>query len=281
MNQEEQYLNLDDFILLNKIGEGGFGEIYIAVKKNQNTKYVAKISKIPLTERNEELKLSLKREVNLLAQLNHPYVVKFIGYSPTDFHENEYPVIVTEYLSNGSLQDIVIHKNNNYPPDSWTKTKMVINIFGIASIMLYLHKNNVIHRDLKLSNILLDDYMFPKIADFGLAKVIQANRDSFIEQSIKGIKGTLTYLAPEILCDEKDPQYSKASDVYSFAFIVYEMFTHKLTDLGKSFWEVVNFVSSGKRPPFDDSIPECYRNLINKCWSLDPSDRPTFEQIVK
>ena len=89
---------------------------------------------------------------------------------------------------------------------------MLIHIYGIASIMSYLHENDIIHRDLKLDNILFDDYLFPKISDFGLSKVMNRNNSNVL-QSSKGIKGTIVYLAPEILVDESDPQYSKASDV--------------------------------------------------------------------
>lgn len=78
--------------------------------------------------------------------------------------------------------------------------------------MSYLHENDIIHRDLKLDNILFDDYLFPKISDFGLSKVMNRNNSNVL-QSSKDIKGTIVYLAPEILVDESDPQYSKASDV--------------------------------------------------------------------
>ncbi|KAK8872217.1 hypothetical protein M9Y10_007982 [Tritrichomonas musculus] len=275
MNQDNPFLNLENFILLNKIGEGGFGEVFLIINKDLETKYVAKISKIPLTEENEEFKLSLKREVNLLAQINHPNIVKFIGYSPIDFHEEEFPVIITEYLPNGSLYDIVIHKNH-FPYDLFTPTKRLINIFGIASIMSYLHKNNIIHRDLKLSNILLDEFLFPKLADFGLAKIMHSG----LLESLKGIKGTATYLAPEILFDDEDPQYSTACDVYSFGFIMYEMFTRKQTNLGEQYFQIVQYIKKYKHPQIDESVPECYKNIIYACWSTNPSERPSFEQIV-
>ena len=142
MNQSEPFINLQNYILLNKIGEGGFADVFLVINKDLDTKYVAKISKIPLTEENDEFKLSLKREVNLLAQINHPYIVKFIGYSPIDFYDQEFPVIITEYLSNGSLYNIVMHKNH-FLYDLLTPTKRLIYIFGIASIMSYFHKTTL------------------------------------------------------------------------------------------------------------------------------------------
>ncbi|KAK8846967.1 hypothetical protein M9Y10_019541 [Tritrichomonas musculus] len=280
MNQDEQIINPENFILLNKIGEGGFGEVYIVIKKEHETKYVAKISKISLTQHNEEFKLSLKREVNLLAQINHPYVVKFIGYSPIDFLHRNRPVIITEYLPNGSLYDLVKREKNNFSLESWTPTKKLINIFGIASIMSYLHKNDIIHRDLKLDNILLDDYLFPKIADFGLSKVLHKHTNSITTQSKRGIKGTIMYTAPELFNKSEKSQYSKASDVYAYAFIVYEILNPTFPYRNQRICEVINDVKNNKRPIIDKIVPKCYRKLIKKCWSHSPKHRPTFESIV-
>ena len=110
-------------------------------------------------------------------------------------------------------------------PKKWDDTKKLINIYGIASGMSYLHSHKVIHRDLKLENILLDEYLNPKISDFGLSKIIDFLSISMNVQSQRGLKGTPIYIAPEIYAEE---EYSKSSDVYAFAFIVYEIITYFL-----------------------------------------------------
>ncbi|KAK8872218.1 hypothetical protein M9Y10_007983 [Tritrichomonas musculus] len=281
MNQDKSYLNLENFIILNKIGEGGFGEVFVVLNKDLGIKYVAKISKTPLTEHDEEFKLSLKREINLLAQINHPYVLKFIGYSPIDFLHRNRPVIITEYLKNGSLYDIVMREKNDCILESWTPTKKLINIFGIASIMYYLHENNIIHRDLKLDNVLFDEYLFPKIADFGLSKIIHKHKKSMTIQSNQGIKGTIIYTAPEILKDTKNPIYTLACDVYSFAFIVYEIINPTFPYQKMKQYEVIDDVVNGKRPKIDESVPKCYKKLIEDCWKQKPKKRPSFKDIVK
>ncbi|KAK8843221.1 hypothetical protein M9Y10_025072 [Tritrichomonas musculus] len=88
--------------------------------------------------------------------------------------------------------------------------------------MTYMHSHKVIHRDLKPQNVLLDEFLNPKISDFGLSKLTDFLSISMNIQSQRGLKGTPICMAPEILLNEN---YSTASDVYAFAFVLYELFT--------------------------------------------------------
>ena len=91
--------------------------------------------------------------------------------------------------------EIIELERKSIPPKTWTDTKKLINVYGIASAMSYLHSHNIIHRDLKPANILEDDNFFPKIADFGLSKIYHQNKTT---ESTVGFKGTPIYNAPEI-----------------------------------------------------------------------------------
>ena len=84
--------------------------------------------------------------------MNHPSVLKFIGYTL----KNDKPIFITEYMKNGTLQDIIDSERNSISPEYWDATQKLITIYGIASGMSYLHSHNVIHRDLKPANILID-----------------------------------------------------------------------------------------------------------------------------
>lgn len=278
MNEENSFLNLSQYTKIDKIGQGSLGKVFKVVQKNTNNIYAAKISSIPLSEDDNSLNLNLQREVNIIAQLNHPSVLKFIGYSPINFNQNPKPVIITEYTSNGSLSSIIKLERQGLSPPEWNDTKKLINIFGIASAMSYLHSHNIIHQDLKPENILEDDYLFPKICDFGLSKIFHSNKESMSAESQSGFKGTPIYIPPETWIRE---EYSKAGDVYAFSLIVYELMT--LEEPFKKFTISMIYskiVTQKYRPEFKCPIADCYKDLINRCWSDDPKQRPTFEEIV-
>ncbi|KAK8883615.1 hypothetical protein M9Y10_042709 [Tritrichomonas musculus] len=272
-----EFLDISKFIKQALIGEGTFSQVYKVIEHDTGNIFAAKISK--LSETKKRLITYLKREINIISQLHHPSVLKFIGYSPIDFKHEYYPVIITEYSSNGSLEDVIKSERKYMPPPTWSDTKKLINIYGIASAMSYLHAHNIIHRDLKPANILEDDNFFPKIADFGLSKISHHNIESMTSQSTVGFKGTPIYTAPEIWLYN---EFSKSGDVYSFSIILYELFVYEepFKDFGlKTFYSKV--IEKGERPEFKYPIPPCYKNLITRCWSADPNDRPTFQEIVK
>lgn len=173
----------------------------------------------------------LAREVNNTLILNHPTIIKLIRYSQTDFYNDSKPVIVTEYFPNKSLFEVLEQIRHGTAIPEWNDTKKLINIYGIATGMQYSPANNLIHRDLKTQNILIDEYLYPRITDFGLSKILHQNLDSMSIQSVNDYKGTPAFFSPEIW-DSKN--YSKSSDVYAFGFIVYELITGDLPFINMS-----------------------------------------------
>ena len=144
--------------------------------------------------------------------------------------------------------------------------------------MEYLHSLEIIHRDLKPENILLDKYLCPKLADFGLSKYINDNQEQNEIKSSDDVKGTPSYLSPEIWSTN---EYSKAGDVYLFALILYEIITNQIIYKDINYFQLINIVCTKKnRPQFTVPIPECYQSLIEECWAQDPDERPTFKEIV-
>ena len=141
--------------------------------------------------------------------------------------------------------------------------------------MHYLHSHNILHRDLKPYNIYIDDLLYPKISGFNISKEVT---NDFDEANIT-IKGTPAYVAPEVYLNKG---YCKKSDVYAFSLIVYEIVTGvKPYEKFLSPKEIKKkVVEENERPTFKIPIQNCYKELIEKCWSADPNLRPSFSEIL-
>ncbi|KAK8876560.1 hypothetical protein M9Y10_006777 [Tritrichomonas musculus] len=269
---------LDDYVKLDRIGYGSFGEVHQIMYKKTGEIYAAKSALRPLDENSKSEIRDLKRELDILSSLDHKSVLKFVGFYPKNFNKEDKPTIITEYMPNGSLEQILSLKNINLASIGWDDTQKLITIYGIASAMKYLHQNKIIHRDLKPGNILLDEYLIPKIADFGLSKIIHSNDDSKTTESTQKLRGTPIYMAPEIW---NELEYTASCDVYAFGLIIYEILLYEQPFKNIQIFEVAYRVTNNIRPEINDELPASYKNLIEKCWSQNPEDRPTFDKIVE
>lgn len=262
-----------------KIGVGEFSKVFKIKMKGSNKEYAAKISKIGMDLVSKDNTDNISKEVSMLSKLQHPSIQKTYGYSILDFKNDQKPVIITELSSSGeTLEDILNLERNGEIINGWNNTKILIVIFGIASSMLYLHSYNILHRNLRPTNIFIDKNFHPKISDFGY--YIQNYVDkTMTHHATIGVKRNPEYTAPEILNGQ---DFIKPSDVYSFAMIVYELITKtKVFSEYKNYLKFLqNVVVGEKRPKIDKSVPLCYKELIEKCWCQNPDERLTFDDIV-
>ncbi|KAK8870882.1 hypothetical protein M9Y10_008780 [Tritrichomonas musculus] len=283
MEFEDAFFQINEYKLGEELGEGSFGNVYIAENVNDHQKYAAKIINTDAGFDGREQMLFL-RESFLLHKLDHPSIVKFKGINfrslkdPTKFD----PTIVTEYFPHGSLKDN-LEKEKKFQSDiEWTGTKKYITILGISDAMRYLHEHGIVHRDLKPENILADSNYYPRVCDFGLSRCFSTSLSNSMKLSMTGEFGTPMYMAPEILREEE--KYGPGVDVYAFGILAYEIVTGKVPyyELGEISPVILgNKVMSGYRPKFTPNVPEKMQALIRKCWSDEPMDRPSFDEIYE
>ena len=236
------------------IGRGVSGVVWKAIWRNQKVA-VKKFNEDNIAFSVEEF----NSEMALMSILRHENVVYCTG-SCTEPGEL---FIVSELFEKGSLVNIIEE------PDVPLPTSLIIHLaLGAAKGMKYLHTLGLIHRDLKNGNLLVTDDWTVKVADFGLSRMMD-------KTMTRGV-GTPIYTAPEVL---EGNEYSQKADVYSYAFVLWELFTRSVPFADLPPFEVVRrAVDEGLRP----EIPEncILERLIRSCWDKEPDNRPDFNEIV-
>ncbi|EAY76080.1 hypothetical protein OsI_04007 [Oryza sativa Indica Group] len=198
----------DDFAASNKIGEGGFGPVYMGKLEDGQEVAVKRLSR-----RSVQGVVEFKNEVKLIAKLQHRNLVRLLGCCIDDDER----MLVYEYMHNQSL-DTFIFDEGKRKLLRWSKRFEII--VGVARGLLYLHEDSrfrIIHRDLKASNVLLDRNMVPKISDFGIARMFGGDQTTAYTRKVIGTYG---YMSPEYAMDGV---FSMKSDVYSFGVLVLEI----------------------------------------------------------
>ncbi|KAK1403983.1 Receptor-like serine/threonine-protein kinase [Heracleum sosnowskyi] len=234
------------FSFSNKLGEGGFGPVYKGMlDKGQEiaVKRLSKTSKQGIDE--------FMNEVSCIAKLQHRNLVKLLGCCVEEGER----MLIYEYMPNRGLDSVLFDKELCKSFD-WPKRYNIIN--GMSRGLLYLHEDSrlrIIHRDFKLSNILLDYEMNPKISDFGMARIFGGSET---EASTTRVVGTYGYMPPEYAIEGL---FSTKSDVYSFGVVVLE-------------------ILSGKRNR-GFKHPDHNHNLVGHAWRrYNEEDRPSMSSVV-
>uniref|UniRef100_A0A0D3EUU4 non-specific serine/threonine protein kinase n=1 Tax=Oryza barthii TaxID=65489 RepID=A0A0D3EUU4_9ORYZ len=271
----------DRFAANNKIGEGGFGPVYLGRLEDGQEVAVKRLSR-----RSVQGVVEFKNEVKLIAKLQHRNLVRLLGCCIDD---NE-RVLVYEYMHNKSL-DTFIFDEGNRKLLSWNKRFEII--LGIARGLLYLHEDSrfrIIHRDLKASNVLLDRNMVPKVSDFGIARMFEGDQTTAYTGKVIGTYG---YMSPEYAMDGV---FSMKSDVFSFGVLVLEIvagrrnrgfceselnlnllrYAWMLWKEGKS----MNLLDELIGDIFDDiEVLRCIHVAL-LCVEVEPKNRPLMSSVV-
>ncbi|XP_062199168.1 probable serine/threonine-protein kinase PBL19 [Phragmites australis] len=281
-----------DFARAQKLGEGGFGSVYKGFVR-------------PLDGKGGRVSVAVKRlnqhglqghkqwlaEVLFLGVLEHPNLVKLLGYCAVDTEKGAQRLLVYEYMPNKSLEDHLFRRAN--PPLSWNRRLQII--LGAAEGLAYLHEGvevQVIYRDFKTSNILLDKDFRAKLSDFGLAREGPTGANTHVSTAVVGTHG---YAAPEYM---ETGHLSAKSDVWSFGVVLYEILTGRRSlDRNRPVAEqkllewVVQFPPDSRnfRAIMDPKLRGEYSakaareiaKLADTCLLRNAKERPTMSEVVE
>lgn len=272
-----QMIKRSDLEVRQELGSGTFGTVHhgkwrgkdVAIKQINDKCFLGEP-----TEQERKMRDFLN-EAKLLADLHHPNVVAFYGivYDGPD-GPGDSVATVTEYMVDGSLRKALQKGERNFD-----MRKRVLIAREVAFGMEYLHDKKIVHFDLKSDNLLvnLGDPRQPtcKIGDLGLSKV---KRQTLISG---GMRGTLPWMAPELLNDSGD-RVSEKVDVYSFGIVMWELLTGEepYADLDTTHM-IGGIVNNTLRPQVPASCDPEWKSLMERCWSSEPSERPSFAEIAK
>lgn len=241
---------------IEKIGEGTQSKVYKVIFYQKEV--ALKVLKFKNDEEDKLKFINFFQEYEIVNSLNHPNIIKAIGaYMICDRYP---PFILFE------LQPYTLFKIVKYLKD----VERVTIIYEICLAMNEIHKSNMIHRDLKPQNILLDEKKHVKINDFGISRLISV--ETQMNTMTSGV-GTFIFMSPEML--NQDKHYTNKVDVYSFGVVVFFILingdfpSHKICD-----------AANGNKVPIPNCINKVSAYLIDWCMSFKANERPSFSQII-
>ena len=251
------------------LGSGSFGSVYEA--KNtifQNTVAMKVIKKDPNNEIDEQ---EIKNEIDILKKLSHPNIVKIYEF----YISNSHYYIITEFCKEGELFSYIKNK--------YSERQLAVLFYQVFSGLWYLHDNKILHRDIKLENIMIskkekdnesgEELFWVKIIDFGTAKIFEKNKKE------KDVVGSSYYIAPEVL----KQNYNEKCDTWSVGVILYMMLVGRAPFDGKDDEEIISKINSGeynsKEPRLLKHSPEV-RDLVSKLLQKDLSRRYSAKEAL-
>ncbi|OIT35455.1 PREDICTED: mitogen-activated protein kinase kinase kinase 1-like isoform X2 [Nicotiana attenuata] len=242
------------------LGSGSFGTVYEGFTDDG---FFFAVKEVSLFDPgNQQSLYQLEQEISLLSQFRHKNIVRYHG---TEKDESKLYIFL-ELVTKGSLASVYRkYRLRDSHVSDYTRQ--------ILSGLHYLHFRNVIHRDIKCANILVDVSGSVKLADFGLAKAAKLN-------DIKSCKGTAFWMAPEVV-NRKNNGYGLPADIWSLGCTVLEMLTGQIPYSHLEGMQALFRIGRGEPPPIPDTLSAEAQDFINRCLRVNPNDRPTAAELLE
>ncbi|KAK4786486.1 hypothetical protein SAY86_003175 [Trapa natans] len=243
-----------------KVASGSYSDLYKGTYCSQEVA----IKVLKAEHVNPNMQREFAQEVFILRKLRHKNVVQFIGACTKSPNLS----IVTEFMSGGSIYDY-LHKQK-----AVFKLPFLLKVaIDVSKGMNFLHQNNIIHRDLKTANLLMDENDVVKVADFGVARV-KAQTGVMTSET-----GTYRWMAPEVI---QHKPYDHKIDVFSFGIVLWELLTGKIPyEYLTPLQAAVGVAQNEIRPPIPKDTDPKLVSLLERCWQHDPTLRPEFGEIIE
>ena len=266
------------------IGEGSFGSVFLALHAITGELMAVKQVEIPsatkgteFDQRKNTMVTALKHEIELLQGMHHPNIVQYLGTAADDQHLN----IFLEYVPGGSIATMLKQYNTFQEP-------LVKNfVRQILAGLSYLHSKDIIHRDIKGANILVDNKGGVKISDFGISKRVEASHVLGSRASGGGgghinrpsLQGSVYWMAPEVV---RQTAHTKKADIWGLGCLVVEMFigAHPFPDCSQL--QAIFAIGSNKaRPPAPEHVSQDAVEFLDMTFQIDYEKRPSADELLK
>ncbi|KKA30634.1 hypothetical protein TD95_005037 [Thielaviopsis punctulata] len=259
------------------IGKGSFGSVYLALHAITGELLAVKQvqaptgNNSPADQRKKSMIDALKREISLLRDLKHPNIVQYLGCGTSA----EYLNIFLEYVPGGSVQTML----NSYGalPEPLVRSFVRQILTGLS----YLHERDIIHRDIKGANILVDNKGTIKISDFGISKKIEASNILNGANNAKNrpsLQGSVFWMAPEVV---RQTSYTRKADIWSLGCLVVEMMTgtHPFPDCTQ-LQAIFKIGGSKATPTVPENASAEAKEFLGKTFLIDHDQRPNADELM-
>ncbi|MCJ1247238.1 ATP binding [Trapelia coarctata] len=261
------------------IGQGSFGSVFLALHAITGELMAVKQVEMPsksnsdMDKRKEVMVAALKREIDLLRDLQHPHIVQYLGSNSDDQHFN----IFLEYVPGGSVAAMLNTYGHLQEPLIRNFVRQILD--GLS----YLHGQDIIHRDIKGANVLVDNKGNIKISDFGISKRVEASALMHApgggHMHRPSLQGSVFWMAPEVV---KQTAYTRKADIWSLGCLVVEMFTgaHPFPNCSQ-LQAIFQIGGTGAKPNTPENASEEGKKFLSETFLIDHEKRPSADELMQ